>query len=239
MSYTQLHLPSVQQEIKHLCQGQSGVYQITKRQNGKSSLGSAISKSPKSNRLYLRFRNHFFQAFQPLPLQRAIRKYGIEAFSWEILEWTLPLDTRGRENHYLQTLKPAYTILPQAESSLGYRHTQETRALMKKMLSAERRQQRGDLNRNKKLSPEVREKLSHAAGQRTPEQKKRHQEACERKNRQLFAKATRVLDAESKKVLGTSARLRQACEAWGGNSRSLKRAVKSGKVLTKCKIYVE
>lgn len=77
------------------------------------------------NRLYIRFRNHFFNHHKDrsslrYPLKRAIRKYGVSNFSWEILEFTEILNTRTRETWYIQNLLPEYNILEYASSSLGY-----------------------------------------------------------------------------------------------------------------------
>lgn len=178
MYFQNLHLPEIQKQIQHLCQGKSGVYKITNRDNQKSYVGRAITKQKNGNRLYNRFRNHFFHQDKQYPLKHAIKKYGICGFSWEILEFTEISDTRMRETWWIQKLQSQYNILETAENSLGYIQTQQTREKMKAGYSQARRLAIGQLNKGLPVSPEVRQKMSQAAGNRTPQQKQRHQEIC-------------------------------------------------------------
>lgn len=237
MYYIHLQNSDVQKKIKHLCKGKSGVYKITNLINKKIYVGSAISKKSTQNRLYIRFRNHFFNTHKPFPLTRAVQKYGVQFFSWEILEFTEISSTRERETSYIQTLLPEYNILQQADSSIGYQHTKET--LLKINYSESRRLRIGNLNKNKQLDFETRQKMSQAALYRTPEQKKTHQQRCDIFNKSKFSKKTQVLDGDTQKVLGTYSSLREACLAWNGNYRTFKRVVKSGNKNHKLNIYVK
>jgi group I intron endonuclease len=239
MFFINLQDPHVQSEIKKLCLGKSGVYRITNLQNNNQYVGSAITKKPSLNRLYIRFRNHFFNHHKPFPITRAIKKYGVSSFSWEVLEFTENSTTRTRETHWIQTLKPSYNILESGETSLGYSHTLETRQKMKKGYSQARRDWIGNLHKGKKVSPEIREKIARAALNRTPEQKQRHQQACDVFNKKHFSKPTQIVDASNLKVLATYSSLREACRALNGNYRTFKRVVKSGEKLTKLNIYVK
>lgn len=239
MYFSNLQDSHVQVEIKKLSQGHCGVYKITNLKNNKQYVGSAITKKPSLNRLYVRFRNHFFNHHKPFPISRAIQKYGVHNFSWEILEFTDISTTRARETHWIQQLKPEYNILESGESSLGYNHTLETRLKMKSVYSLERRVKIGNLNRGKKVSGEIRKKMSQSALHRTPDQKQRHQQACESFNKVTFSKPTQIVDAETLKVLGNFKSLRDACRAWHGDYRTFKRAVKSGKKIHKFNIFVK
>lgn len=239
MFFTDLRNPAVQTAIKKLCQGHSGVYKITNLRNKKRYIGSAITKKAKGNRLYIRFRNHFFNHHKPFPITRAIKKYGVENFSWEIVEFTEISMTRARETYWRERVNPEYNILQSGESSLGYSHTPETRLKMKTGYSVERRVMISNLNKNKKLSLDVREKLSRAALQRTPELKQKHQQACDAWNKRCFSKPTHILHGETGEVLGTYSSLREACRIWNGDYRTFKRVVKSGKKHHKFNIYVK
>ena len=86
-------------------------------------------------------------------LQRAFRKHGMEAFSMEILEHCTPETVLGREQHYLDTLRPfgrrgfnwsknsrvpsghpvsASTRRKIAKAATGRRHTEETKEKIRK-----------------------------------------------------------------------------------------------------------
>ncbi len=238
MIFTNLHLPETQKHIKMLCAGKSGVYLITNLRNKNRYIGSALSKKATLNRLYTRFRNHFFHLHKPFPITRAVKKHGVHAFSWQILEFTEISTTRTRETFYIQSLRPEYNVLGFAESRRGFSHTPRTRERVVSGYSQERRLRIGDFNRNRSLSPEVKKILSRAAQNRTAEQKARHKAACAVFNKEQFSKATQVLD-QTGKVCGTYSSLRQACRKWNGDYRTFKRIVKSGTLHCKLKIYVK
>jgi len=64
------------------------------------------------------------------PIHNALLKYGYGNFKLEILEYCNRNDIVKREQFYFDLLKPEYNILKKADSSLGYTHTEETRAQM-------------------------------------------------------------------------------------------------------------
>jgi group I intron endonuclease len=63
-------------------------------------------------------------------ISRALKKYGHENFSIEILEYCSVENLLKREQYYIDLSKPEYNILQKAGSSLGYKHTEETKAKM-------------------------------------------------------------------------------------------------------------
>lgn len=239
MIWRNLNNLDVQNQIKAICKGKSGVYRITNLINKKTYIGSAITKTPKGNRLYFRFRNHFFNHHKLFPVKRAICKYGTHNFSWEILEFTDISVTRKRETYWIQTLRPDYNILESAENSLGYCHTAETREKMKKNYSELRRQRIGALNKGKILARDVIEKISQAAQNKTLEQKQAHQKACLAFNKKKFSKLTQILDGDTLQQISVYPSLIKACRAWNGNYRTFKKAVKSGLKIKKFNIYVK
>jgi group I intron endonuclease len=69
-----------------------------------------------------------------------------------------------REQHYLDLLKPEYNIHPTAGSSIGYRHTEETKqairdALKGRQVSEETRGLQREARLGAKISEETRAKL--------------------------------------------------------------------------------
>lgn len=239
MYFINLGENQVQQQIKALCKGKSGVYQITNRVNEKRYIGSAITKTGESNRLYYRFRNHFFNHHKEFPIKRAIKRYGVQQFSFKILEFTNILETRSRESWYIKEYLPEYNVLQIADSSLGYRHTSAIKEKIRANYRLSRRQAIGLLYKGKKRSPGEREKLRAIALARTPLQKERHKEICTIWNRECFSKPTQILHGNNLSILGNYSSLKEACTTWKGNYRAFKEAVKSGKKINKYNIYVK
>jgi group I intron endonuclease len=156
--------------VKSDCLGLSGVYMVLNNLNGDSYIGSAISKTLKHNRLYFRFRNHLFHSEKAtnIHLQRAIVKYGLQNFTFHILGFYPANETRQEETKFIKKYKPVYNILKEAQSSIGYTHTQESKDKMSVSYTTARRSLRetGALNKGKSLSSETKLLLSMAAIER-------------------------------------------------------------------------
>ena len=60
-------------------------------------------------------------------INRALFKYGYSNFRLEILEYCEQSATILREQYYLDLLKPDYNLFKIAGSSLGHKHSQETK----------------------------------------------------------------------------------------------------------------
>lgn len=61
----------------------------------------------------------------------ALLKYGYENFTFEIIEYCKPEDAVGLEQKYLDKYDFSYNLNAQANSNLGYKHTETTLAKMK------------------------------------------------------------------------------------------------------------
>ncbi|MAS43792.1 MAG: hypothetical protein CML43_11760 [Rhodobacteraceae bacterium] len=98
-------------EIDNL--GKSGVYIIINHITEDYYIGSAISSNKKSNRLYIRFRNHFLHSHKKtsINLRKAMLEYGVENFSFNIIAYTNPKNTRKIETQMIKKYKPKYNIL--------------------------------------------------------------------------------------------------------------------------------
>jgi group I intron endonuclease len=57
----------------------------------------------------------------------SILKNGYSNFKLDILEYCNKEDLLKREQHFIDLLKPKYNILNSASSSLGFKHTEETK----------------------------------------------------------------------------------------------------------------
>lgn len=99
-----------------------GIYMIINKINGDCYIGSSINlKNRKSRHLRdLKNNNH-----HSLILQRAVKKYGIENFQFEIVEECLKSELLNREQYYLNVLSPKYNICKIAGSCLGTKQSKE------------------------------------------------------------------------------------------------------------------
>lgn len=135
----------------------SGVYAIRNKVNGKQYVGSAKVFLRRWYRHSEDLRNG---SHHSVLLQRAWNKYGEDSFEFRILEETTAKHAVAQEQvflNWLQTYDPrlGYNISPTANSSLGVKFSQETKAKM----SAARK--------GKTVSKKTRERLSAIAKGRT------------------------------------------------------------------------
>lgn len=139
--------------------GKSGIYRWTNIINNKSYIGSAND-----------LRTRFYVYFSPNRLKnskmiiyKAILKYGYESFKLDILEYCEKDIILGREQSYIDLLKPEYNNLTFAASSLGYKHTDETlKKFSVRKISDETRTNLAKAAKNRILSEEVKAKISLA-----------------------------------------------------------------------------
>ena len=148
----------------------AGVYAIVNLINGNIYVGSGIS-----NNIATRLHKHLYGGSGSKLVKSAVEKYGLSNFAFILLDIVPGIVTKednqsllNLENHYINMLKPKYNIAPQAGNTLGMKHTDETKHLMRLNYSSERREFIGSLNRGKKLSPETIELVRAAAQARPP-----------------------------------------------------------------------
>lgn len=103
-------------------------------------------------------------------VKNAVKKYKLSNFAFLILELFPEIVNKennkkllDREDWYLKTLLPNYNILTEAGSSFGYKHTEIDRIKMKSNYSLERRLRIGNLNKDKNLSIETKNKMREIA----------------------------------------------------------------------------
>lgn len=168
-TYIDIHLLEIQNQIKDENRHKAGVYMILNKINNKKYIGSAST-----NKINVRFRNHIFHQTGSKLVSAAVAKYGIENFSFYILEYfpgfvkkenlsAAHLKLLERETYFIQLLKPEYNILQSGSSSLGYKHTEETKLKMKENYTQERKEKIGNLNKGKIFTTERKQFLSKIA----------------------------------------------------------------------------
>jgi group I intron endonuclease len=129
--FKDLHITANLERAKASLKGLSGIYCFRHITSGKIYIGQALNLSV---RLMMHINGHNSN----IHLQRAIKKYGLEAFEFIVVEFvedTSLLTTR--EQVHLDWLfsvssELRHNICPTAESRLGTTHTAESKALMSK-----------------------------------------------------------------------------------------------------------
>ena len=107
----------------------SGVYLLINKINNHTYVGSSIN-------LASRMRNYLNKAFLKskqninMPITKALLKHDTENFSLLIIEYREPAFLTARETFYIAQMVPYYNVLKEGYSSLGYKHTEDTRKLL-------------------------------------------------------------------------------------------------------------
>lgn len=140
-----------------------GIYAIRCTVNDKMYIGSAVD-------IFVRWYGHRFHlnrgTHHSRPLMSAWRKYGPEAFAWEILELVPDgVDLTAIEQKYLDEFRTAergvgYNISPTAGSCLGVKQSLETIEKLRRPKSPEHLAKVAAANRNR--SPEATAAIARA-----------------------------------------------------------------------------
>jgi hypothetical protein len=76
--------------------------------------------------------DHFYNHKENSIIYNAFKKYGLENFSFEILEYCDKDNLILKEQYYLDYLEPLYNILKTAGSPLGRKHSEEAKIKIRK-----------------------------------------------------------------------------------------------------------
>lgn len=172
--------------IKLETKNRAGIYCWTNKINNKKYVGQAKD-------LWLRIIDYgqpwYLRTNTTFPIVRAFKKYGIENFSLTILEFITADETELglvldlAENNAIKEIKPKYNILQQANSSRGWKHSEETKKYLSELKTgthhsletrqkmSENRKGVNNPNFGKTPSKAVKEKLKIAALNRTKSHK--------------------------------------------------------------------
>ena len=113
-----------------------GIYMITNTANGKHYVGQSV-------RIEGRVSGHLRGKGHCPYLANAIKKYGRENFSWEILKRCSPWNLTKWEQYYMNRISPEYNLTPAAGSVLGIKWSDQSRQKLSKSL------------KGRKVDPEV------------------------------------------------------------------------------------
>lgn len=147
----------------------SGIYKLTNIVNGKVYVGSAVNLGRRKEHHYACLRNNKHKNER---LQHSWNKHGEVSFEFSILEYVEDKNNLiEREQYWMDFYEVAgdngYNISPKAGSSLGVKHTAETRKRMSeanigKKLSAEHCKKISEGNKGRVITAETRQKISDA-----------------------------------------------------------------------------
>jgi len=162
------------QTILSESRNQSGIYRWVNNINKKSYVGSGVNLANRSGSYY---RLSVLKK-EKRRIHHALLKYGHDKFTLDILEYCPKTELIVREQHYMDLLNPEYNVLKFAYSSLGYKHSANTIALLKnkitpelfkklkeKKISPEHKKILSLIHRGKVVSPITRKKLSVATAE--------------------------------------------------------------------------
>lgn len=120
------------QQIKNDQKNKTGVYCLVNLINGNIYIGSSVN-------IYGRMTNYLNNTFlkhrknNNMPIILALLKYGQENFAVLILEYVNIEKLSVRETYYITNLLPYYNVLKQGYSSIGFKHTQETKQMLSEL----------------------------------------------------------------------------------------------------------
>ena len=235
------YYPFNEEEIRLFCENKSGVYMILNEITEDSYIGRGSSDKDTHNRLYGRFKTHFYHCdrLSNKNLRKMLKYYGIQNFSFHMLEIVHHTQVAKREDFYLEKYLPEYNSI--LSSSSGYIHTEESRRNMRENYSLERREKIGSLNRGKNLSETTKKRISDKAKLRNsdPIFKEKHRKRCLLTN--VSSKPVRVLDGTTQEFIASFPSLKfvQKYYNYKISYRHLKRFVAEKKVIKKLNIFVE
>jgi len=144
---------------------QTGVYQIKNKVNGKKYIGStsiSFNKRWVSHICDLNKNRHRSDI-----LQKAYNKYGKDNFDFNILQFCPPDLCIKKEQWFIDWVNPEYNICKIANSTLGYRHTDEAKLKMSNSLKGRKISELGRENMSLvrlgiKKSENIKNKMSNS-----------------------------------------------------------------------------
>lgn len=226
--FENLRLETTKKGVLNFTSGLSGIYMIINKITEDYYIGSAAT-----NRFFARCSNHLIYFRGSKVVKAAVKKYGLENFSFLILELYPNIVTKENnkelldlEDKYLKLLLPNYNILTEAGSSFGYKHSEIDRIKLKEIYSDERREMIDNLNRGKILSPETIEKMRKKALNRSPMSEETKLK-CVANTRPV------ILYNLNGTIYGEYSTILEASKAINCNEKTIRRALKTEKKLVK------
>jgi group I intron endonuclease len=228
-SYENLNLEETRKNIVNDTRGLSGVYMIINKTTKDYYIGSAST-----NRFFARFYNNLISFKGSKIVKLAVKKYDLQNFAFLIVDLYPNIVTKENniellhlEDKYLKLLLPNYNILTEAGSSFGYNHIGIDRKNMKDLTSDATREQIGKLNRDKKKSAGIIERIRQEKALMEPPVSDETKKKCITYNTPV------VLYNLDRTIYGKYPTIRDASKAINCNQKTIRRALQTKKKLIK------
>lgn len=148
-----------------------GIYKITNKLNGHSYIGQSVD-------IERRWKDHILNAKRcknadyNYPLQKAIRKYGVENFNFEILKLCEKSELLKYETFYYDLMRPAYNQIRPSENPV-FNPEIETRrqAIFQTQEYKQKCSKKPSEATRKKVSESLKKSIKHKQSHNTPEYK--------------------------------------------------------------------
>lgn len=107
----------------------SGIYCLINKSNGHTYIGSSIN-------LAARMRNYLNNSYliskknSNMPISKALLNYNNDFSLWIIEFVPEEYELRIRETYYISLIDPYYNVLKKGNTSIGYKHSDETKLLL-------------------------------------------------------------------------------------------------------------
>ena len=168
-----------------------GIYQILNATNGKRYIGQSINiESRLSHHKEMLINNQHFNKH----LQNSFNKYGLENFTFEVLEECNKEELSTRERYYIKlynSMNEGYNKTSGGENIPGWQQSDEVRHKISEKLKVNNAMHRSEIakkaNSDRIWSDESRKKLSDSTKKRfaeNPEQGLKHSQYLSESNRQ-------------------------------------------------------
>ena len=199
----------------------SGIYKILNLRNGHQYVGSSVNLAKRKSRHC----TALARGTHPNPyLQSAWNKYGADAFDFRVIGYCAEERVVALEQEVMDHLKPEYNLSPMAGSSLGVKHSAQTRRKNSEVHkgrhhTAEARKNMSEAQKGRRHSAETRRKMTEAHQNISAETRRKMSEAHkgkrpteETRRRMSEAGKGRLVTEETRRKIGAANKGRRHSE---------------------------
>lgn len=130
----------------------SGIYKIVNKVNGKVYIGSTTNFGIRKTKHFCDLKANRHDNSR---LQRSFNKHGIQSFEFEIIITCPPDKLLQIEQICINSYNPEYNLLPQAYTTYGYKHTEESKQRMRDLRKGTKPSPNASINSAKSTSKRI------------------------------------------------------------------------------------